>query len=113
MPNGPSVLKVYEAGTHTIVGFSRNGVQQRSDVPRWHIELMKLIEQYKSESLTFDLTGVKKLSNTMLDLLYAIGQRGVQVRIYNPSKLVRDVLKVTRLNGIVSEVEVLYAAESM
>jgi hypothetical protein len=112
MPTGPGVLKVYEAGTHTIVGFSRNGVQRRTDVPRWHHELVKLIDQYKCELLTFDLTGVKKLSNGMLDLLFALGQRGVQVRIYNPSTLVRDVLKVTRLNGIVSEVEALYSADA-
>ena len=112
MTSGPSVLKVYEAGTHTIVGFSRNGVQRPSDVPRWHSELVKLVELHKCEALTFDLTGVRKLSNAMLDIMYALGQRGVNVRVYNPSTLVRDVLRLTRLNGKVSEVALLYPAET-
>lgn len=109
MQRGPSVLKVYEAGENTIVGFSRNGELQPDDIPRWHSDLMKLVDQYSCETLTFDLSGVRRMPKAVLEIMFLLKQRGVRVQVFNPTTTMRDLLKVTRLNGVVREVDQLYA----
>jgi hypothetical protein len=109
MQRGPSVLNVYEAGESTIVGFSRQSTQQPADIPRLHSDLLKLIDQHRCVVLTFDLTGVLKMPNAVLDIMFSLKQRGVQVQVFNPTKTMRELLKVTRLNGLVREVDQLYA----
>jgi hypothetical protein len=109
MQSGPGVLKVYEIGENTIVGFSRQSAQQAADIPRLHSDLMKLIDQHRCTVLTFDLTGVLKMPNAVLDIMYSLNQRGVRVQVFNPTQPIRDLLQVTRLNGLVREVEQLYA----
>jgi anti-anti-sigma regulatory factor len=109
MQRGPSVLKVYEVGENTIVGFSRSGAGQPPDIPRWHSELMKLVDQHGCRVLTFDLSGVRRMPSAVLDIMFSLKQRGVLVQVFNPTKTMRDLLKVTRLNGVVREVDQLYA----
>jgi anti-anti-sigma regulatory factor len=109
MQRGPSVLKVYEVGENTIVGFSRQGAHEPADIPRWHSDLMKLVDQHHCAVLTFDLSGVRRMPNAVLDIMFSLKQRGVQVQVFNPTKSMRDLLKVTRLNGVVREVDQLYA----
>lgn len=109
MQRGPSVLKVYEVGENTIVGFSRGSASQSADIPQWHSELIKLINQHACEVLTFDLSGVRRMPNAVFDIMFSLKQRGILVQVFNPTKTMRDLLKVTRLNGIVREVDQLYA----
>ena len=109
MQRGPSVLKVYETGEKMIVGFSRQAAGQPADIPRWHSELVKLIDQHRCVALTFDLTDVRRMPHAVLDILFSLRKRGVQVLVFNPTKSMRDLLKVTRLNGVVREVDQLYA----
>lgn len=109
MQRGPSVFKVYEAGERTIVGFSRSAAHHPPDIPHLHSELVKLVDLHGCEVLTFDLTGVRRMPKAVLEIMFSLRQRGVQVQVFNPTRTMRTLLKVTRLNGVVREVDHLYA----
>jgi len=112
MQRGPGVLRVYETGEHTIVGFSNSGGNARSDIPRWHSELVKLVDQHGCRFLTFDLTNLNSLPRAIFDIMFALDQRGVRVQVYNASERFRELMRVTRLDGKVHEVDQLFAKET-
>lgn len=62
-------------------------------------QLDEYLASHPSEVLVFDLTGVVIIPSTMLGLLLAYRQRGIRIRIVNPSEHVIAVLNVTKLNS--------------
>jgi len=103
-----SQLEVYEAGELTVVGFGGREILDRLSLGDCRHELSQLIEQHGCKTLAFDLTGVRLIPSGMLGLLCSIRQQGIDVHLYNPSRDVREVLEITKLDSLLElhEVEV-------
>ena len=95
-----SELEVYEAGELTVLGFGGREVLDRISLGQCREELMALIRELDCKTLAFDLTGVRLIPSGMLGLLCSIWKQGVAVHLYNPSQDVREVLEITKLDGL-------------
>lgn len=93
----PEVLKIYETGKVTVVGFDNVDIPDEYCVSSYREQLGKLINEHKCEILAFDLTGLKLVPSGMLGLLVSMRNRGVQVELYNPSDALKETLAITKL----------------
>ena len=98
-PVEANVLKVYQAGEVTVVGFDGKDVPDEVCIAAYRDHLFRLIDEQHCRLLAFDLTGVSLIPSGMLGLLLSLKKRGVEVELYNPSDDVREVLDVTHLGG--------------
>lgn len=96
----PAVLKVYQTGELTVVGFGGRDVPDEVCIAAYRTQLFDLIAQYNCKVLAFDLTGVQLVPSGMLGVLSSIRQRVERVELYNPSPDVRDVLRLTKLDRL-------------
>ncbi len=94
------VLKVYQSGALTVVGFGNHDILDQVSVMVCRDEIAQIIESTKCKTLAFDLTGVKLIPSGLLGLLASLKELGVEVHLYNPSSNIRDVLEITRLDQI-------------
>ena len=92
------IFRVYQSGRLTVVGFIGQELPAYDRVEQCRDELAELIKSNDCETLAFDLTGVPFIPSGILGLLVSLGQLGVDVRLYNPSEHVQDVLKTTKLD---------------
>lgn len=97
VPPPPGVLKVYQTGPLTVVGFAGEDVPDEVCIAGYRDQLFKLIEEHQCKVLAFDLTGVGLVPSGMLGVLISLRKRLERVELYNPSKDVRDVLQMTNL----------------
>ena len=100
MSNSQTILKVYEVGKLTVVGFGGEEVLDHLNVAACRDELIALIQEHQCETLAFDLTGVKLIPSGLLGLLASLRQQNVAVHLYNPSADIREVLEITKLDQI-------------
>lgn len=100
MLNDDAVLKVYESGPLTVIGFGGRDVLENVNLAAFREQVAALVRQNGCHTLAFDLSGVKLIPSGLLGLLASLRRLGVAVEIYNPSPDVRDVLRVTRLDQI-------------
>ncbi|MDP1798663.1 MAG: STAS domain-containing protein [Planctomycetaceae bacterium] len=100
-PNGavavPGVLRVYQTGPLTVVGFAGQDVPDEVCIAGYRDQLFKLIEEHHCTVLAFDLTGVVLVPSGMLGVLISLRKRLERVELYNPSKDVLEVLEMTKL----------------
>jgi hypothetical protein len=96
----PAVLKVYQTGELTVVGFGGRDVPDEVCIAAYRTQLFDLISQHSCKVLAFDLTGVQLVPSGMLGVLSSLRQRLERVEIYNPSPDVRDVLRITKLDRL-------------
>ena len=103
----PNVLKIYEVGELTVVGFGGKDVPDETCIAHYRELLMDLIDKHHCKVVAFDLSGVKLVPSGMLGVLVSVKKRGVEVQIFNPSPDVREVLRLSRLDTqfVISEVE--------
>ena len=101
-----TVIKVYEAGRLTVVGFDGSFNLENTNISQCRDELAALIKENACEVLAFDLTGVRLLPSGLLGLLASLRQLGVEVHLYNPSDDVRDVLEITNLDRVMKVHEI-------
>lgn len=106
MPTSQNVLKVYEAGRLTVLGFGGQDILDEVNVAEFRDEVTALVKEHGCEVLAFDLTGVRLIPSGLLGLLASLRNVGVEVHLYNPSDDVRDVLEVTKLDRVMSVHEV-------
>lgn len=99
-PDDPAVLKVYQTGELTVVGFGGRDVPDEVCIAAYRTQLLDLISQFQVKILAFDLTGVQLVPSGMLGVLSTIRQRVERVELYNPSPDVREVLRITRLDRL-------------
>lgn len=99
-------LKVYEAGPLTVLGFGGREILEEINIAYARDEVFELLDQFGTEVLAFDLTGVRFVPSGMLGLLASVHKRGVKVQLYNPSPDVIEVLEVTKLRDLVEVHEV-------
>lgn len=100
MPTSHEVLRVYETGPLTVVGFGGREILDQIDLTECRAEIVTLLEQNQCKVLAFDLTGVKYIPSGLLGLLASLRKLNVEVHLYNPSPDVREVLEVTKLDSI-------------
>ena len=96
----PNVLKVYQTGELTVVGFGGKDVPDEVCIAAYRQQLFDLIAQYGTKVLAFDLSGVQLVPSGMLGVLSSLRQRVERLEIYNPSPDVREVLRITRLERL-------------
>lgn len=94
------VLRVYETGPVTIIGFGGGEISDRLDLGECREQLTELLQQCGCEMLGIDLSGVKFIPSGLLGMLISLQQQGVQVHLYNPSADVREVLQITGLERV-------------
>lgn len=93
----PNVLKIYQTGELTVVGFGGRDVPDEVCIAAYRDQLFKLIAEHGTKVLAFDLTGVVLVPSGMLGVLTSLRQRVERLELYNPSPDVRDVLRMTKL----------------
>ena len=96
----PNVLKVYQTGELTVVGFGGRDVPDEVCIAAYRQQLFDMIAQYGTKVLAFDLSGVVLVPSGMLGVLSSLRQRVERLEIYNPSPDVREVLRMTRLERL-------------
>lgn len=96
----PNVLKVYQTGELTVVGFGGKDVPDEVCIAAYRQQLFDLIAQHGTKVLAFDLSGVQLVPSGMLGVLSSLRQRVERLEIYNPSPDVREVLRITRLERL-------------
>ncbi len=100
MPIHHEVLRVYETGALTVVGFGSDDLPDHIDLAECREEIVELLQLHDCKDLAFDLTGVRYIPSGMLGLLASLKRLGIQVHLYNPSGDVREVLEVTHLDQL-------------
>ena len=98
MPIHHDVLRVYETGSLTVVGFGGEEFPEQIDLAECREEIVELLTLHECKDLAFDLTGVKYVPSAMLGLLASLTRLGIKVHLNNPSSDVREVLRITRLD---------------
>lgn len=96
----PGVLKVYQTGELTVVGFAGQDVPDEVCLAGYRDQMNKLIEEHGVKVMAVDLSGVKLVPSGMLGLLTSIRKRVERVELYNPSHDVREVLRITNLGKL-------------
>ena len=94
------VLRVYQTGPLTVVGFAGEDVPDEVCIAAYRDQLFKLIDEHQCKVLAFDLTGVGLVPSGMLGVLISLRKRLERVELYNPSKDVREVLEMTQLASL-------------
>lgn len=100
LPEDHSVLKVYQTGELTVVGFGGRDVPDEVCIAAYRQQLLSLIAEHHCKTLAFDLTGVQLVPSGMLGVLSSIRQRVEHVELYNPSPDVMEVLKITKFDRL-------------
>ena len=100
LPLDSSVLKIYQTGELTVVGFGGQDVPDEVCIAAYRTQLLDLISQCNCKVMAFDLTGVKYVPSGMLGVLASIRKRVERVELYNPSADVMEVLRITRFDRL-------------
>lgn len=100
MPIHHEVLRVYETGPLTVVGFGGDILPDQIDLGECREEILELLQLHDCKDLAFDLTGVRYIPSGMLGLLASLKKLDIQVHLYNPSGDVREVLEITHLDRL-------------
>ena len=94
------VLKVYQTGELTVVGFGGKEILDQVDITQCRSEIIALVEKHKCKSLAFDLAGVQLIPSGMLGLLASLRRMNIEVHLYNPSADIVEVLEITKLKEL-------------
>jgi hypothetical protein len=98
----PNVLKVYQTGELTVVGFGGQDVPDEVCIAGYREQLFKMVEEHKCKVLAFDLTGVTLVPSGMLGVLTSLRSKVEQIELYNASKDIKEVLQMTKLDQLFS-----------
>lgn len=100
MPPVLRSLEIYKAGKLTVVGFGGQDQLDRINLQKCRDEIAALIKEHRCEALAFDFTGIRLVPSGMLGLLASLKTLGVEVHVYNPSRDIRDVLEIMKLDRV-------------
>ena len=98
------LLRVYSVGPVTVLGFGGNDVPSEFNAAQYRAAISDLVRVNQSSVVAFDLTGVRLVPSGMLGLLVSLTRIAglpLRVQIFNPSKDVREVLSITKLNRMI------------
>ena len=94
------VLKVYQTGELTVVGFGGRDVPDEVCIANYRDQLFQMVKENQCKVLAFDLTGVTLIPSGMLGVLTSLRSKVQRIELYNPSVDVREVLRMTRLETL-------------
>lgn len=97
----PGVFQVYAAGEATVVGFAGQAVPNDFWIGAYKDELARIVREYNSKELAFDLGGVTAIPSGMLGLLSSLKDLNVTISLYNPSLELREIIELTKLSEVV------------
>lgn len=102
-----SELEVYQAGKLSVIGFGGREILDYLNLTECRDEIAELIREHDCQALAFDLTGVQLLPSGLLGILVSTHRQGVEVHLFNPSRDIREVLELTKLDTVlhVHEIE--------
>ena len=100
MPIRHSVLRVYETGSLTVIGFGGEAVLDQADVIECREEIRELVKLHDCHALAFDLSDIQYIPSVLLGLLASLTRTGLEVHLYNISAEVREVLEATQLGSL-------------
>lgn len=100
LPEDHSVMKVYQTGELTVVGFGGKDVPDEVCIAGYRTQLMDLIAMHHCKVLAFDLTGVQLVPSGMLGVLSSLRQKVGKIELYNPSPEVMEVLRITKFDQL-------------
>jgi anti-sigma B factor antagonist len=100
MPIRHEVLRVYETGSLTVIGFGETETIDQSDVAECREEIRELVKLHGCQVLAFDLTDVEYIPSVMLGMMASLTRSGLEVHLYNISPDVREVLEATHLASL-------------
>ncbi len=98
------ILQVYSVGPTTVLGFGGQDVPSEFNAAHYRAAITDLLLANQSTTVAFDLTGVKLVPSGMLGLLASLRQLdglSPTVQVFNPSKDVQEVLRITKLNTMI------------
>lgn len=93
----PGVLKVYQTGELTVVGFGGEDVPDEVCIAAYRDQLNRLLDEHQCKVLAFDLSGVTLVPSGMLGVLTGLRKRVERLELYNASPNIREVLELTKL----------------
>ena len=96
MVDSESGLVIHEDGRTVFVGFPDQSAPPHFNAQSCRRFLTTLVEENDAHVLKFDLTGIHLAPSGLLAVLRALEQRGVDVRLINPSAAMRDILAISR-----------------
>jgi len=99
MSKSPDILEISTRDNEAVARFCSVDFPNEAALEQCRHQLDDYLASHPSEVLVFDLTGVVIIPSTMLGLLLAYRQRGIRIRIVNPSEHVIAVLNVTKLSS--------------
>jgi anti-anti-sigma regulatory factor len=101
-----AIFLVKETGERTVVGF--RDWQSSLDALYWtganvlvfqaRSELDALIAEHQCRTLAIDMTSVEPFPSAFLALLISLTKEGVRIELLNPSEIVREGLRITKLD---------------
>jgi len=100
-PADPNLLKITTHGTAITIGFNRVDIPDEVCIAGYRDQVFQLLDKHPDcKTLTFDVTGIKLMPSGMLGLLASLKKRVSDIEVLNPSRDVREALRVTRLNTL-------------
>lgn len=104
MRNAPSTIEVREARGHTVVRFDDSPLQDDDWLCEARAEVDALVNARQLKTLSFELRGIENVPSTVLSLFVIVRNKGLKVRLLNPSHSVREKLNATRLDTVLEVV---------
>jgi anti-sigma B factor antagonist len=94
------VFQVREFGKLTVVGFPGVVSLNEFNVALCRDRLASLIAERHCEVVAFDLRGIQSISSVVLGFFASLRKYGVEVRLYDPTQKVREILELTKFDQI-------------
>jgi anti-sigma B factor antagonist len=99
------VLQIGQDGEGVTIGFHNERFIGEKVLPSLKDRLQTVQEELQPKMLRFDLTGVEMITSDVLGLLVALHTKGLGIVLLNPSTYVREVVEVTKLDGLLKMVD--------
>ena len=94
-------LEVYESGPRTRVGFVGGELPHFADDPACRDELLRIIRRNRCRQVMFELGGLRGVNSSLVALLLLPVRNGVEVSVAQPSRHLREVLRITQVDRII------------
>jgi len=96
------VVRVYETDPVVVIGFGDVAELEPSQIAECREEINALMSLHDGKPLAIDLMDVQYIPSVMLGMLASLTRLGTEVQLYNISREVRHVLKITHLDRLFS-----------
>lgn len=98
----PGALNFVRQGRRAVVGFNSLAIPDEMCIANYRQQLLTYIQEANCDVMAFELAGIKMLPSGMLGLLVTLQKRGVQIELLNPIPDIVEVLRITRLDSLLT-----------